>query len=316
MCAASLDLNMGYCHIKLNPDAPKYCTIVAQWGCLSYLRLPMGVSSSADIFQERMTELMRGLEFVRCCIDDLLIASKGAYFDHLFKLDEVLRRVRQAGLKLNAKKSFFAKSELEYLGHWVTRKGIQPMPKKVDAMMQLQEPKTREQLRGFIGMINYCRDMWKQRSHVLAPLTSLTSANVPWKWGEEQSKAFAEAKKILSKEAPLAYPAFDKPFTIHTDASHRQLGAVILQDNHPIAFHSRKLNDAQTRHTTTERELLSVVETLKEFRMTLLGHNIVTWTDHKNLIHNDLKSERVSRWRLCSWRSMAPKCIMLKDRKI
>jgi hypothetical protein len=133
---------------------------------------------------------------------------------------------------------------------------------------------------------------------VHAPLTSITSTNIPWKWGEEQSKAFVEANKILSKEALLAYPVFDKPFIIHTNASHRQLGAVISQDNHPIAFCSRKLNDAQTRCTTTERELLSIVETLKEFRMTLLGHKIVTWTDHKNLIHNDLKSERVLRWRL------------------
>jgi hypothetical protein len=119
----------------------------------------MGVSSSADIFQERMTELMRGLEFARCCIDDLLVVSEGAYFDHLFKLDEVLRRVRQAGPKVNAKKSFFAKNELEYLGYWVTCKGIQPMLKKVDAMMQLQEPKTRKQLRGFVAVINYYRDM-------------------------------------------------------------------------------------------------------------------------------------------------------------
>jgi hypothetical protein len=198
MHAASLDLNMGYCHVKLNPDAQKYCAIITQWGCLSHLRLPMGVSSSANVFQERITELMRGLEFARCHIDDLLIVTKGTYFDHLFKLDEVLRRVRQAGLKVNAKKSFFAKSQLECLGCWVTHKGIQPMPKKVYAKMQLQEPKTRKQLRGFIGVINCCRDMWKQRSHVLAPLTSLTSANIPWKWAEEQSKAFAEAKKILS----------------------------------------------------------------------------------------------------------------------
>jgi hypothetical protein len=121
----------------------------------------------------------------------------------------------------------------------------------------------RWQLRGFIGVINHHRDVWKQRSHVLAPLTSLTSANIPWKWGEEQSKAFAEAKKILSKEVLLTYPAFDEPFIIHADASHQQLGAVISQDNHPIAFCSRKLNDAQTRYATTERELPSVVETLK-----------------------------------------------------
>jgi hypothetical protein len=94
--------------------------------------------------------------------------------------------------------------------------------------------------------------MWKHRLHVLAPLASLTSVNVPWKWGEERSKAFLEAKKILSKEALLAFPAFDEPFIMHADASHRQLGGVISQDNHPVAFCSRKLNDAQTRCTTTE----------------------------------------------------------------
>jgi hypothetical protein len=69
-------------------------------------------------------------------------------------------------------------------------------------------------------MVNYYRDMWKHRSHVLAPLTRLTSINIPWKWGEEQSKAFKNAKQILSTEVLLAFPVFDKLFTIHTDASH------------------------------------------------------------------------------------------------
>ena len=92
------------------------------------------------------------------------------------------------------------------------------------------------------------------------------------------------AKRIIAKETTLAYPDFDKPFVIHTDASHYQLGAVISQDNKPIAFYSRKLNDAQTRYTTTERELLSIVETLKAYRNILLGHKNVTHTDHKNLV--------------------------------
>jgi hypothetical protein len=138
MCAASLDLNMGCCHIKLNPDGQKHCTVIMQWGCLSCLRLPMGISSSADTFQERMTELMRGLEFFRVCTDDVLLVSKTTFLNHLFEPDEVLRRMRLAGLKINAKKSFFAKDKLEHLGHWVTREGIQPMPKKADAMMHLE----------------------------------------------------------------------------------------------------------------------------------------------------------------------------------
>jgi hypothetical protein len=86
MCAASLDLNMGCCHIKLNPDAQKCCTIITQWGCLSCLRLPMGISSSADVFQERMTELMQGLEFVRVHMDDVLLVTKTTFLNHLFEL--------------------------------------------------------------------------------------------------------------------------------------------------------------------------------------------------------------------------------------
>ena len=140
--------------------------------------------------------------------------------------------------------------------------------------------------------------MWRRRSHVLAPLTSLTSKNVPWKWKDEQSKAFKEAKRIIAKNAMLAFPDFSKKFTIFTDASKYQLGGVITQEGRPLAFYSRKLNGAQTRYTTTERELLSIVETLKEFRTILLGHKIEVFTDHKNLTFDNLKTERVLQWRV------------------
>ena len=116
--------------------------------------------------------------------------------------------------------------------------------------------------------------MWIKRSEVLAPLTALTSSNAKWQWTTVHQAAFERAKKIVSREALLAYPDFNKPFDIYTDASHIQLGSVIMQNNHPIAFYSRKLNPAQTRYTTTERELLAIVETLKEFRNILLGQQI------------------------------------------
>ena len=122
-----------------------------------------------------MNELFEGLDYVRAYIDDLLVLSKGSFEDHLDKLDSVLYRLGQAGLKVNAKKSFFARSELEYLGYWITRDGIQPMKDKVQAIMNLNEPKNRKELRSFIGIVNYYRDMWLRRSHVLAPLSKLTS---------------------------------------------------------------------------------------------------------------------------------------------
>ena len=139
------------------------------------------------------------------------------------------------------------------------------MPKKVEAMHNIAPPKNKRELRRFIGMVNYYRDMWIRRSHVLTPLTKLTSLTAKWQWGEEEQNAFELIKKIISREMLLAYPDFNDVFDIHTDASHTQLGAVISQKGRPIAFYSRKLNPAQTRYTTTERELLAIVETLKEF---------------------------------------------------
>jgi len=106
MYATSLDLNMGYYHIVLSPDARKICTIVTPFGKYEYQRLPMGLCNSPDVFQERMSELMSGLEFVRAYIDDILVTTSATWDDHLEKLDEVLGRLASAGLKVNAKNHF------------------------------------------------------------------------------------------------------------------------------------------------------------------------------------------------------------------
>ena len=96
----------------------------------------------------------------------------------------------------------------------------------------------------------------------------------------------------------LAYPDFNAPFHIHTDASKNQIGAVISQNNKPIAFYSRKMNNAQRTHTNTEKELLSIVATLKEFQNILLVHQITVYTDHKNLTYKNFNTEHVMRWPL------------------
>ena len=214
----------------------------------------MGVAGSPDLFQGKMSTLMQGLEFVKAYLDDVLVTTKASFKDHLTKLEVALKRSQQAGLKINLPKSFFGRGELEYLGYWVTRKGVAPLPSKVEAIQQMAPPKNRRELRAFIGLVNYYRDMWRKRSHVLAPLTSLTSKSVPWKWTEVEQNAFLETKKVISKEAILAFPNFNEEFIIYTDASKYQLGGVITQNGKPLAFYSHKLKDAQTRYTTTKRE--------------------------------------------------------------
>jgi hypothetical protein len=218
--ATSLDLNMGHYHTRLDPASKQLCTIVLPFGKYEYQAIPMGLCNSPDIFQEKMSELMDGLAFVRTYIDDLLFLTKGTFSDHLEKVELVLQRLQKAGLKVNVAKSFFARSQLEYLGYWITRTGIKPVYDKVKAVLKIAEPKTRKELRSFIGVVNYYRDMWVRRSHVLAPLAALTSKTTKWKWEPQHQKAFAMAKRIIAKETPLAHPNFNKPFQIHTDASH------------------------------------------------------------------------------------------------
>jgi hypothetical protein len=259
------------------------CTIIFPFGKYSYLRLPMGMSGSADISQAEMMDLMETLEYVRAYIDDLLCIARGSLEDHLDKLEEVLKRLRDVGLRVNATKSFFCTHEIKYLGYMLTRGEIKPQIKKVEAILVIKPPNNVKELRHFLGTVHYYRDMWAKRSEMLAPLSDLVGEcgetkttrknkmKKPWQWDSIHQEAFDNVKKTIAKEVVLAYPDSAKPFDIYTDASTKQLGAVITQDNRPIAFFSRKLSGAQSKYTVTKLELLAIVETLKEFKGMLWG---------------------------------------------
>ena len=121
--------------------------------------------------------------------------------------------------------------------------------------------------------------MWEKHSHLLTPLTDLVgecgktkthlqSGTKPAKryWNKTHQDSFDVIKKVIACDVMLAYPKFYLAFEMYTNASLRKMGSVIVKNNRPVAFFSRKLNDAQRNHTTTEKELLSIIETLKEFK--------------------------------------------------
>jgi hypothetical protein len=261
-----------------------------------YKVLPMGIKNSPDIFQEIMSNMMSDLEYTSTYLDDILIVSNGTFEEHLKQVKEVLTRLEKANFRANIHKCYWGEQSIEYLGYQISRKGIQPQPKKVEAIQKLKAPTNVRQLRHFLGMVNYYWDMWKRRSHILAPLNKLTGKGVPYTWGPEQDSAFKEIKRVMAKETILSFPDFNKPFHIHTDASNTALGAVIMQDGKPLAFYSRKMNAAQRNYTTGEQELLSIVETLKEFKSLLWGQDITIHTDHMNIVCGNLSNDRITRW--------------------
>jgi RNase H-like domain found in reverse transcriptase len=160
-----------------------------------------------------------------------------------------------------------------------------------------------KQLRSFIGMVQFYRDLFRGCSHILAALTSATgkqsNSALKFQWTPEMQKAFDEAKALLARDAFITYPDHNQPFHVYTDASQLQLGSVIMQNNGPVAFFSRKLNAAQQNYSTIDKELLSIEETLREYRTMLYGcKELNIHTDHKNLIHEKTTSNRVLHWRL------------------
>jgi hypothetical protein len=118
----------------------------------------------------------------------------------------------------NSDKSTFCATTIEYLGYWIIRSGIQPIPKKVEAIKNMVRTTTRKDLRHFISMVNYYRDMWVRRSELLAQLTSMTSKKFKFNCTDEHQKAFENIRKIICREVMLTFPDFSKPFNIYTDA--------------------------------------------------------------------------------------------------
>ena len=144
--------------------------------------------------------------------------------------------------------------EVKYLGYQPTNEGLKPQPKKLEAIDQIVTPTNPKQLKRFIGMINFYRDIWERRSHILAPLTKLAAETskskgsnrkkTPWKWEKEHQDAFEEAKKMIKLEAELAFPNWAKPFHLYSDANNIQLGATLVQEGRPLGFYTRKMNAA------------------------------------------------------------------------
>jgi hypothetical protein len=293
-----LDVSMQYYTFELDKESQDHCAIVTPFGKYNYLRLPMRLKCSPDIAQAAMENVLSDIKDANVYINDVGAFSND--WDHHVKLIvTILRRLRENGFIINPLKCEWAIKETDWLGYWLTPWGLKPW-KKIDAILHIDRPCNATELCMFIGCINYYRDLWLSHAHIQKPLTDQSGSKkrAPIKWTNEMQQVFDKMHLLVAANALAAYPDHNKRFNVYTDASDFQLGACIIEEGRPVAYFLWKLTKSQQNYSTIEKEMLSIIATLKEFWSMLLGANIHVFTDHKNLMFNTLKTQCVLRWHM------------------
>ena len=281
-----LDLAHAYQQVELEKDSRKFVTINTHKGLFEYTRLPFGVASAPALFQRTMENLLQGLKHVCVYLDDILVTGSSER-EHLENLAEVLKRLESAGMRLKCE---FMLPSVEYLGHKISDKGLQPTEGKIKAVVEAPAPQNVSQLKAFLGMLNYYAKFLLNISSRLAPLYKLLQKAVVRSWGAKQQKAFKEAKNALTSAEVLVYYDPTKQLRLSRDASLYGVGAVLshkLDDGteHPIAFASRSLAPAERKYAQLDKEGLAIIFGVKNFRQYLLGRHFTIYSDHKPLQH-------------------------------
>jgi len=285
---SSIDLAHGFLQVEMDPSSKDLTAFSTPHGHFAFTRMPFGLRNSPITFSRLMSLIMQGLigDVAFLYLDDLLIASKNIA-DHEYKLKLVFQRLADANLTINVKKCQFFRRQTEYLGHTVDSTGLRPNDKKVRDVQNFPVPSSVTQVKSFLGLAGFYRPFIEKFGIVAEPLTRLLRKDTPFAWSSEQQQAFEALKQRLTEAPVLSFPDFNETFYLATDASSIGLGAALMQRHDgrykPIAFASRKLNQAERNYSVTDLEALAVVWALKHFREIILGYDVHVLTDHRPL---------------------------------
>lgn len=277
-----VDMKSGYWHVPLDRKSQLLTTFNTPFGRYCFKRLPFGINSSAEVFEKRVEKVFGDLD-VCIYFDDIIVAGVDQE-DHDRKLRQLLQRAKECNVKFNRDKIQLNQSEVNYLGHIVSKEGLKPDPEKVRAIENMPNPEDKQGIHRLMGSLNFLGGYIPNIAKETQPLRDLLKKDAAWQWGPIQDQAMTRIKAVLSNEPVLKYFDTTKDVILQVDASKGGLGAVLLQDKHPVAYASRALTAAEENYPQIDKELLAIVYGCEKFHTYTYGREVDVQTDHQPLV--------------------------------
>ncbi|GJV10442.1 putative reverse transcriptase domain-containing protein [Tanacetum coccineum] len=283
---SKIDLRSGYHQLRVREqDIPRLGHSGSVYG-LTFQVMPFGLTNAPAVFMDLMNRVCKPYldKFVIVFIDDILIYSKDEK-EHEEHLKAILELLKKEQLYAKFSKCEFWIPKVQFLGHVIDSRGIHVDPAKIESIKDWASPKTPTEIRQFLGLAGYYRRFIEGFSKIAKSMTKLTQKGIKFDWGEKEENAFQLIKQKLCSAPILALPEGSEDFVVYCDASHKGLGAVLMQREKVIAYASRQLKVHEKNYTTHDLELGSVIFALKIWRHYLYGTRCTVFTDHKSLQH-------------------------------
>ena len=255
--------------------------------------MPFGLTNAPAMFCTLINKVLAPYldRFVVVYLDDIIIYSKSLE-EHVEHLRDVFQALRDNQLYVKKEKCSFAQEEVSFLGHIVGKGKLRMDPVKIKAILEWEPPTKVTELRSFLGLVNYYRRFIKGYSAISTPLTNLLKKGRGRTWSQECQHAIGALKKAITEEPVLSLCDLNKPFKLHTDSFDFAIHGAVIQEGHPIAFESRKLNDTERCYTVQEKVMTAVIHCLHTWRHYLLGSKFVIKTSrHKRDWWQDFDAE-------------------------
>lgn len=277
-----LDEKDGYWQIKLDEPSSKLCTFNTPWGRFRFLRLPFGIKSASEVFQQKNHETFGDIQGVHIIADDMIIAASSEQ-EHDDILRKVMERAKTANVKFNSEKIQFKVDTVKYMGHIITPGGLKPDAVKVKAIVDMLPPGDKQGLQRLLGMTKFLTQYIPNEASLTAPLRQLLRKDAMWQWSPHHSTALENLKATLTQAPVLRFYNHNKPLLLQADSSKDGLGACLLQEGQPLCYASRALTQTEQRYAQIEKELLAIVFAAKRFHQYIYGRAVKVQTDHKPL---------------------------------